>query len=202
MGNGVSVTPPGAAPTVPQAFRHRGTGSGWIETVVDAAVVKAAGQANLVVDIADLAVSKTPNTTLITYSLGSCIGVSIWDPVAKVAGLLHFMLPESSISPERAQANPAMFCDTGVPRLFHAAYELGAVKRRLIVKIAGGSQLLDDKGTFNIGKRNYLALRKVFWKNGIMIDNEHTGGTISRTMRVETATGDVVIRIRGAEVLL
>lgn len=154
------------------------------------------------VDIADLAVSKTPNATLITHSLGSCIGVAIWDPAVKVGGLLHYMLPESSISPEKARANPAMFCDTGVPKLFKAAYELGAVKRRMVVKVAGGSQLLDDQGTFNIGKRNYLALRKIFWKNGIMIDSEHVGGSLSRTVRVEMATGAVTVKMRGQEVLL
>ena len=155
-----------------------------------------------VVDIADLAVSKDPGITLITYSLGSCIGVSIWDPVAKVAGLLHYMLPDSQISPEKAKLNPAMFCDTGIPKLFKAAYELGANKRRLVVKIAGGSQLLDDKGTFNIGKRNYLALRKIFWKNGVMIDKEHVGGNISRTMRIDVALGNVNLKIRGGEVQL
>ncbi|RMF81278.1 MAG: chemotaxis protein CheD, partial [Planctomycetota bacterium] len=112
---------------------------------------------NVVVDIADLAVSKDPESTLITFSLGSCIGVTIWDPVAKVGGMLHYMLPEATVSPEKAKKTPAMFCDTGVPKLFRSAYELGAVKRRLVVKVAGGSQLMDAAGTFNIGKRNYLA---------------------------------------------
>ena len=154
------------------------------------------------VDIADLAVSKDPGATLITYSLGSCIGVCIWDPAAKVAGMLHYMLPESSISVEKAKANPAMFCDTGVPKLFKAAYELGANKRRMVVKIAGGSQLLDDKGTFNIGKRNYLAIRKVFWKNSVMIDSENVGGSISRTVRIDVATGVVIMKTREGEVEL
>lgn len=170
--------------------------------MVDAAVVKVAGRTNVVVDIADLAVSKALSATLITHSLGSCIGVSIWDPVVKVGGLLHYMLPESSIAPDKARANPAMFCDSGVPRLFKAAYELGAVKRRMTVKVAGGAQLLDERGTFAIGKRNYLALRKIFWKNGIMIGGEHVGGTISRTMRIEIATGAVTIKMRGEEVTL
>jgi chemotaxis protein CheD len=117
----------------------------------------------LVVDIADFAVSNDVGTTLITYSLGSCIGVVVWDPVVHVGGMLHYMLPESSLSPEKAKSSPAMFCDTGVPRLFKAAYELGAEKKRLVVKVAGGSLLLDDNGTFNIGKRNYLALRRCAW---------------------------------------
>jgi chemotaxis protein CheD len=157
---------------------------------------------NVVVDIADLAVSREPDAALITYSLGSCIGVSIWDPVAHVGGMLHYMLPESQLSPEKARSNPAMFGDTGIPRLFRAAYELGAVKNRLIVKVAGGSQLLDDNGTFNIGKRNYLALRKIFWKNGVMIKAENVGGSISRTLKLIVATGVVTVKSRNQEVPL
>lgn len=157
---------------------------------------------DLVVDIADLQVSSDPNTELVTYSLGSCIGVSIWDPEVRVGGMLHYMLPQASISPEKARANPAMFADTGIPQLFRKAYELGAVKKRIIVKVAGGSSLLDDNGTFNIGKRNYIILRKIFWKNGILIDSEDVGGAISRTLRLEVNTGRVTIRNRGKEVEL
>lgn len=152
-----------------------------------------------VVDIADFAVSDDPRNTLVTYSLGSCIGVAIWDPRVRVAGLLHYMLPESSLSPEKAKANPAMFADTGVPALFRAAYALGAVKRRIVVKVAGGSQLLDDNGTFNIGKRNYVTLRKVFWRNGILIDGENVGGAVSRTIRVTCDLGRVTLRTRNGE---
>lgn len=155
-----------------------------------------------VVDIADFAVSDDPRATLVTYSLGSCIGVSIWDPEAKVGGLLHYMLPESALSPEKAKANPAMFADTGIPALFQAAYDLGAVKKRIIVKVAGGSQLLDDNGTFNIGKRNYVMLRKIFWKNGILIDAENVGGSVSRTMCLHCDTGTVTLKTRDGEIQL
>ena len=117
-----------------------------------------------VVDIADMAVSRDPGGVLITYSLGSCIGVALWDPVVKVGGVLHFMLPESQLAPEKARHNPSMFCDTGVPKLFHVAGELGATKERLVVRVAGGAQLLGDNGTFNIGKRNYAAIRQILWK--------------------------------------
>jgi chemotaxis protein CheD len=95
-----------------------------------------------------------------------------------------------------------MFADTGIPKLFRAAYEFGALKSRLVVKIAGGSQLLDDHGTFNIGKRNYLALRKIFWKNGVMIKAENVGGNISRTLRLEIGSGLVSFRSRNEEVVL
>ncbi|MCG3137446.1 MAG: Chemoreceptor glutamine deamidase CheD [Phycisphaerae bacterium] len=113
--------------------------------------------------------------------------------------MIHYMLPESSLAPEKAKLNPAMFADSGVPILFRSAYELGAVKKRLIIKVAGGSQLLDDNGTFNIGKRNYIMLRKIFWKNGILITSEDVGGSISRTLRLDNATGRVTIRNRQQE---
>jgi chemotaxis protein CheD len=149
---------------------------------------------DLVVDIADFQVTADTSNTLVTYSLGSCIGVAIWDPEVRVGGLLHYMLPDSSISPDKAKLNPAMFADTGIPALFRAAYELGAQKKRIIVKVAGGSSLLDDNGTFNIGKRNYVALRKIFWKNGVLIEADNVGGSCSRTLRLDTASGRVTVR--------
>ena len=152
-----------------------------------------------VIGIADSRVSADPGVSLVTYSLGSCIGLSIWDPQVRVGGLLHYMLPDSALSAEKAKANPDMFANTGIPKLFRNAFRLGAVKKRLIVKIAGGSQLLDDNGTFNIGKRNYIMLRKIFWKNGVLVDAEDVGGSISRTMRLVLDTGRVTIKTRGRE---
>lgn len=154
---------------------------------------------DLVVDIADFAVTDDSRTALVTHSLGSCIGVTIWDPQTRVGGMLHYMLPDSSLSPAKAKANPAMFANTGVPAMFRSAYELGASKKRMIVKVAGGSQLLDDNGTFNIGKRNYVMLRKLFWKNGILIDGEDVGGSISRTLRLQVDTGRVTLKTRNGE---
>lgn len=157
---------------------------------------------DLVVDIADLQVTDDPRKVLVTYSLGSCIGLAVWDPQVHVGGMLHYMLPESSLSPDKAKARPAMFGDTGIPALFRATYELGAVKKRLIIKVAGGAQLLDDKGTFNIGKRNYVMLRKLFWKNGILIDGEDVGASRSRTMRLHVDSGCVTIKNRDRETQL
>lgn len=150
----------------------------------------------LVVDIADLKVSADPSTELITYSLGSCIGVAIWDPRAHVGGLLHYMLSDSRLSPEKAQDNPEAFADTGIPLLFRSAYELGAVKRRLIVKVAGGAALFNTGDSMNIGKHNYVMLRKIFWKNRVLIDGEHIGDHISRTMRLQVGTGCVTVENR------
>ncbi len=149
---------------------------------------------SITVDIADMIVSNKVSDRLITYSLGSCIGLAIWDPQAKVGGLLHYMLPDSSISPEKAKSKPYMFADTGIPLLFKSVYSLGGEKKRLIVKVAGGAQMMDAKGVFNIGKRNYMALRKLLWKNNVMIDAEDVGGFESRTMTLDISSGLVTIK--------
>jgi chemotaxis protein CheD len=151
------------------------------------------------VGIADCRISNTPEDVLITYALGSCVGVAIYDPVAQVGGLLHYMLPESNIDEEKARTQPYMFADTGIPLLFRRTYELGADKRRLVVNIAGGAHVMDDAGIFNIGKRNALTLRKILWKAGVLIHSESIGGSVSRTVRLEMGTGRVWLRTEGLQ---
>ena len=151
----------------------------------------------LIVGVSDMKVSNDPNATLITYSLGSCIGVVIFDPVAKAGGLLHYMLPESSLDENKAKNNPYMFADTGIPSLFKATYALGAKKQRMKIAVMGGSQVLDQKGFFNIGKRNHTALRKMFFKNNVIISYEDVGGNVNRTIRLEMSTGDIYNKVSG-----
>ncbi|MHC4974978.1 MAG: chemotaxis protein CheD [Planctomycetota bacterium] len=151
----------------------------------------------LVVGVADMIVSDDPSKAIITYALGSCIGVTIYDPVAHVGGMLHFMLPDSKVNREKAEANPAMFGDTGIPRLFKECYALGAQKERLIVCAAGGAEVLCDDGHFKIGSRNRTLLRKIFWKNNILVSNEQTGGSISRTLKLELSDGNVAVFHKG-----
>lgn len=114
------------------------------------------------------------------------------------------MLPESSINPERAATNPCRFVDTGVPRLFHACYAAGARKERLEIKVAGGASTHADPSadTFQIGKRNILMLRRLLWKNGVLIKAHDLGGQRSRTMMLEIATGEVRIRSQGNELII
>lgn len=152
---------------------------------------------NQVVGVADMKVSNKSGDVLITYSLGSCIGLAIYDPVAKVGGLLHYMLPESSLDSQKAQKNPYMFGDSGIPLLFKTAYKHGAQKSRLKVVVAGGSQILDQNGLFNIGKRNHMLLRKMFWKNNVMIDFEDVGGITNRTLKLEVDSGDTWLKTSG-----
>jgi chemotaxis protein CheD len=152
---------------------------------------------HLIVGVGDCRISNDPEITLVTYALGSCIAVMIHDPVAQVGGLLHFMLPESGMDRAKAQQNPFLFADTGIPLLLHGAYELGAEKRRLVVAIAGGAQIMDPQGVFNIGKRNYLAVRKILWKAGVMLHAEDVGEMVSRTVRVEVSSGRMLLRGAG-----
>ncbi|MBW1721253.1 MAG: chemotaxis protein CheD [Deltaproteobacteria bacterium] len=152
---------------------------------------------NLVVGVSDMKVSSDLDSILVTYSLGSCIGISIYDPVARVGGLLHFMLPDSKLDPEKARKNPNMFADTGIPNLFKSAYKLGAAKQRMKVIVVGGAQVLDQKGFFNIGKRNYMAVRKMFWKNNVMIDYENVGGNVNRTLKLAVKDGKAWLKVSG-----
>ncbi len=151
----------------------------------------------VIIGVSDMKVSNDPEAVLVTYSLGSCIGVTIYDATAKVGGLLHYLLPESKLSPEKAAKNPYMFADTGIPALFKAAYELGAKKQRMKIIVAGGSQVMDQAGFFNIGKRNDIAVRKMFHKNNVLIDYRDVGGNVNRTIKLELKSGDAWIKVSG-----
>jgi chemotaxis protein CheD len=152
---------------------------------------------NIIVGVSDMKVSKDPHGVLVTYSLGSCIGIAVYDPVARVGGLLHYMLPESSLDSVKAAANPFMFADTGIPRLFKSVYELGGIKSRMRVIMAGGSQVLDQNGFFNIGKRNEMAARKLFHRNNVVIDFADTGGNGNRTLRLAIKDGKCALKESG-----
>ena len=156
---------------------------------------------NLIVGVGDMKVSNDPSSVLVTYSLGSCIGVAIYDPQVKVGGLLHYMLPDSSIDREKARRNPYMFGDTGIPALFKASYRLGAKKNRIRIIVVGGAQILDQNGLFNIGKRNYALLRKMFFKNNVMTDYEDVGGSVNRTLKLEIETGQAWLKVSGSGVI-
>ena len=154
---------------------------------------------HLVIGVGDGAVSQARDTVLVTYALGSCVAVMIHDPVAGVAGMVHYVLPESSMSSEKSAARPWMFADTGIPLLLRIALEQGANKRRLKIFAAGGAQVMDDNSMFNIGKRNCLALRKILWKFGLVPHAEETGGDVARTVRMEVGTGRVWLQAAGQE---
>ncbi len=152
-----------------------------------------------IVGVGDLFISAERGDEIITFALGSCLGITIHDPVNCVGGLLHVMLPSSTIDPAKALENPCMFVDTGLPKLFQECYKVGAIKQRLVVKVAGGACVNGDSDNdyFQIGKRNFVVLRQLLWKNGVLIKAHDVGGSCSRTMSLDIATGQVSVRSNG-----
>ena len=106
---------------------------------------------------------------MLTHALGSCIGVTVFDPVCKVGGLLHFMLDQPRSAEHKGEKSDAMFATTGIPELFRQAYALGAQKERLIVCAAGGADLLNPGGGMQIGRRNLLMMQRLFWKKNLSL---------------------------------
>jgi chemotaxis protein CheD len=151
------------------------------------------------INISDARVSRDPGDILVTYSLGSCIAVSLYDSQNQIGGMLHYQLPESKMDPQRAAQKPLMFADTGMKLLLDKLVSMGANPKRLQVKIAGGAAMdIGPKG-FDIGKRNYLAIRKILWKSGMFIDAEDVGGSSPRNMYLNIETGAVTVRSTGLE---
>jgi len=147
-------------------------------------------------------VSNEPQEVLSSIALGSCVAVCFWEPTVRVAGILHFMLPESRLNAERAREQPAVFADTGIALLFHSAYSLGAQKKRCVVRLIGGAEISGTRpaaveGIFNVGRRNILAARSALWRNGIMINGEAVGGTAARTITMAVADGRVIVKSEG-----
>ena len=154
------------------------------------------------VSISDMKATNQRNDVLITYSLGSCVGLTLFDPVAVVGGLMHCMLPLSKADPNKAKKNPMMFTDTGFAQLLESVFQMGAERNRLVAKVAGAGSILDDKGLFRIGERNYSVLSRLLHINDIPIRAENVGGTTPRTLYLYMSTGKTVIKSRDKEVEL
>jgi len=154
------------------------------------------GNTECVVGLGDCRVAAVQGefATLGTYALGSCIAVIAYDWGARAGGLLHVMLPDSSIDRTRAVSNPYVYADTGVPALFRALSEIGASRAKTRCCLAGGASMMADSSHFEIGKRNYLAVRKSLWKLGIFVDREDVGGGETRSVRLDLDTGQVDLR--------
>jgi chemotaxis protein CheD len=150
-----------------------------------------------VVSVGEYIVSGGGDEQLITYSLGSCIGLTLYDPSTGAGGLLHAQMPLSRTSPGRSKERPALFVDTGVAAMLEELLHLGASRRQLVACVAGAATLLDDERLFDVGRRNHLVVRKMLWKNGILVAGEDVGGSWSRTMWLDTATGRTGLKRQG-----
>lgn len=141
-----------------------------------------------------MAASNNAGVVLSTYALGSCVGIAVFDSQLPVGGLLHIMLPDSKLSPDKAEAQPSMFADTGLQNFFKALDGLGANRRRLKVLLAGGASVLSQSDMFKIGERNIVAVKAWLQKNGLSIHAEELGGFNNRTVHLTMATGSLDIK--------
>ena len=149
------------------------------------------------VGMADYKVGAAPST-LISYGLGSCIGLSLYDPQTKVGGLLHYMLPDSKQA--RPSDTPAKFIDTGFPLMLADVLKLGAVKSRLVAKIAGGAQMFafsNSNDMLRVGDRNVDAVKAKLKLLGIPIVASDTGLNYGRTIEFYSSTGVLLVKAVG-----
>jgi chemotaxis protein CheD len=153
-----------------------------------------------IVGVSDMRISNVRGDQIITHALGSCLGIAVHDATMQIGGLVHVMLPTSTLNPDKARANPCMFVDTGIPALVQQMLANGAAKNRLTVKVAGGAAIQGNNGDrFGIGRRNCVMLRKTLWQHGLLLDAEDVGGETPRTMCLEIGTGRVWLSWAGQE---
>jgi len=152
----------------------------------------------LIVNISDMKYSTKAEDIIVTYSLGSCLGVTAYDPEKRIGGLVHCLLPTVSSARDRARANPFMFVNTGVAMMVRTLIDAGASKRRLILKAAGGANMRNDN-LFNTGARNFEALENLLQRNSVTLAAQDVGKTIPRTMFLHLETGRVVVRSMGED---
>ncbi|HOD42386.1 MAG: Chemoreceptor glutamine deamidase CheD [bacterium ADurb.Bin243] len=154
-----------------------------------------------VVGMADMKISTAREDVLVTYALGSCVGLTVYDPYTGVGGMLHAMMPDSKIDMDKSRENPFMFIDTGLPLLFEECIRLGAKKEWLQVKAAGCASLATGK-FFKMGYRNFTSLNNLLAGYGLPLLAYDVGGKGSRTMRLSLFNGEVQIEDNGKKIKL
>ncbi|MDQ2670606.1 MAG: chemotaxis protein CheD [Gemmatimonadota bacterium] len=145
--------------------------------------------AELMVRVAELRAAPAGNV-LVTVGLGSCVAIALYDPQARVGGLAHVLLPSPALS--RAQDSPGKFPQTAVPGLLEAMTELGAVRRRITARLAGGASMFGNiapAGSIQMGERNVVACRQVLQQHDLPLTGEAVGGDYGRTVRLCVDTG-------------
>ena len=154
----------------------------------------------IAVGLGVVCVTKDPLATLACFGLGSCVGVCAYDPVSKVAGMAHIVLPESNHG--KPGGASAKFADTAIPILFEEMYKSGAVKSRMVVKLVGGAQMLQAAGfdnVFEMGARNLEMTIKTLASDNIHLSATDIGGNQGRSVWLSADSGKVMVRKAGAE---
>ena len=149
-----------------------------------------------IIGIADMKMAKGSGT-LITYALGSCIGICLYDPLTKVGALVHIMLP---LNMETGRTHPMKYADTGVRETLKMMESMGASRARITAKIAGGAKMFEISGggsLGNVGQRNIESVRIVLKREGIRLLKEDVGGTVARTLSFDVSNGTGCVRSHG-----
>lgn len=154
---------------------------------------------DLILGIGDFGASKSAGCKVKTYALGSCVAVVLLDPHTRTVGMIHIALPDSKINPAKVKERPGYFADTGLPQLLEKmkAVSGNGNTRSYVVKLAGGASIMDPNDTFNIGKRNVLAAKKILWAHGMGAVAEDVGANYSRTVSVSVDTGEIILSCPG-----
>lgn len=149
------------------------------------------------VGVADMKMSEDFSDVLITHALGSCLGITVYDFRKNLGGMLHCMLPDSLIDSAKAKDNPFMFVDSGMKFMLEKFLQEGSQKKNLIIRVAGGSSSKLEEGDdfFQIGRRNFVSLRKFLWEQGLMLKAYDIGGYGSRTVSLKIDSGEMTIKI-------
>lgn len=153
--------------------------------------------AKMIVSISDMKITTQREAVLITYSLGSCLGLAAYDPVCRIGGLIHCLL--SSTDRRDKLKNPYMYVNTGVPAMVRQMVAKGASLDRLVFKAAGCGRMMEIMDSLDIGAQNIAVLEKIFAKNRVKLAAKDVGECIPRTMSLHMADGRVVISSRGKE---
>ena len=150
-----------------------------------------------VVGMSDCKIAWDPGDKLVTYALGSCVGVSLYDPTTRVGGLLHIMLPDSRYRSSDRELNPFMYADTGFQAMLQAVLAQGARRDRIEARLAGGANMLKHSQFLDIGRRNSEAVLSILRLDRIPILGQSLGGVVGRSMFLDLADGTVSVRLLG-----
>lgn len=149
------------------------------------------------VGLGEIKISSDPNDVLVAYGLGSCVGISMYDPLTRIGALLHAVLPQKL---NDTDARNPKFVDGGVASMLEKLDNLGVARNRLVVRMAGGATMLNVPGmkqTLNIGERNVAAARQVLATHNLKLLAEDVGGNTGRTVRLHVGDGRTTVRAIG-----
>jgi len=154
------------------------------------------------VGISEYKLTNSDQDIMVTYSVSSCLGVTLFDPVNNIGGLLHSMLPSSKLDPQRAKTHPGIFTDSGVTKLIEMMVDLGADASKLVAKVAGAAKPEGNNLVTEISSRHYQALNQVLDENQIPLVAADIGGTASRNVYLYMEDGKTLVSRAGKQSVL